>query len=80
MPTITVKNVPDELYERLKEAARAHRRSINREILVCIEQAVGPRRVEAEVRLAEARQLREQTAPYRLSDQEFSQVKAAGRP
>lgn len=37
MPTLNIKNVPDELYRRLKERAREHRRSINREAIVCLE-------------------------------------------
>ena len=40
MATITVKNIPDELYERLKCVAEINRRSINSEIIVCIENAV----------------------------------------
>ena len=36
MPSITVKNVPADLYERLKQSAQANCRSINAEILVCI--------------------------------------------
>ncbi|NBD34139.1 MAG: Arc family DNA-binding protein, partial [Cyanobacteria bacterium] len=30
--TITVKNLPDDIYERLKEAAKANQRSINSEV------------------------------------------------
>ena len=38
MPTtLTLKNVPDDIYERLKLAAQAHRRSINSEVIVCLE-------------------------------------------
>ena len=37
MPTITVKNIPDDIYERLKEVAGANHRSINREMIVCLE-------------------------------------------
>jgi len=33
MATVTVENIPDELYERLKASARANRRSINSEII-----------------------------------------------
>jgi len=45
MPTITVKNIPDELYERLKEVASANRRSINSEIIISIEHHVGANRI-----------------------------------
>ena len=38
MASITVKNIPDELYARLKAVAESNRRSINGEIIVCIEQ------------------------------------------
>jgi plasmid stability protein len=42
--TITLKNVPDELYERLKAAAKAHHRSINSEAILCLESALAPRK------------------------------------
>jgi len=46
MPTITVKNIPTELYELLKQSAAANRRSINSEILTCIERAVRGRKAD----------------------------------
>lgn len=79
MATITVKNIPDDLYERLKRAARANRRSINSEIIVCIERSVGPQKVDPEQLIARAREFRVQTADYRITDDEFSDAKAAGR-
>ncbi len=36
MPTLNIKNVPDDLYERLKERAEVHRRSINKEAILCL--------------------------------------------
>jgi len=80
MATITVKNVPPELYEKFKELAKANRRSINSEVIVCIERAVRARRVDPEAALARARQLREATAGYGTSDEEFDAAKRAGRP
>ena len=80
MPAITVKNIPQDLYERLKESAEAHRRSINSEIIVCIEQAVGYRKVDPGAMIAAARQLREKTTGYEITDEAFSQAKEAGRP
>jgi plasmid stability protein len=78
--TITVKNIPAELYERLKIAAQAHRRSVNSEIIVCIEQAVAAHPVEPEAQLARARQLRQLTHAAPITDAEFNRAKAAGRP
>lgn len=80
MPTITVKNIPPELYERLKQAAAANHRSLNSEIIVCIEQVVGSSKIQPEEILARARKLREKTANYPITDEEFLQAKSAGRP
>ena len=40
MPTPYVENVPDELYEALRERARAHRKSITSEVLTLLEENV----------------------------------------
>ena len=52
MPTITVKNIPTDLYELLKQSAAANRRSINSEIITCIERAVSGRKANPEILLA----------------------------
>lgn len=57
MPTVTVKNIPAEVYEKLKKAAEINHRSINSEIIACIERAVSNREIDPEVVLAEARRL-----------------------
>lgn len=80
MPSITVKNIPPDLYERLKQSARANRRSINGEIIVCIERAVSPQRVDPETVIARARELRERSAAYRITDEALNAAKGAGRP
>jgi plasmid stability protein len=56
--TLTLKNIPDELHERLKASAAAHRRSLNGEAIVCLETVLMGRRVDAEERVARARGLR----------------------
>ena len=42
MPTLHVRNVPTELYERLRQEAAASRRSINAETIEILRQALGP--------------------------------------
>jgi len=79
MPAITVKNIPPELYEKFKELAKANRRSINSEVLLCMEQAVEGRPRDAEEIIARARQVRELTARYLISDEELTQAKREGR-
>ena len=39
--TLTIKNVPEEIADRLKERARNHHRSLQGELMALIEEAVG---------------------------------------
>jgi len=80
MPTITVKNIPVEVYEKLKRAAEMSHRSLNSEIIACIERAVCSQAVNPDLLLANARKLREKTADHPITNREFAQAKAAGRP
>ena len=80
MPTLTLKNIPDDLYAQLKEYARINRRSINSEIILCIEKTIRSNRVNPETVLTKARNLREATSQYTITDDEFDQAKTAGRP
>jgi antitoxin FitA len=81
MSSFTVKNIPDELYAQLRQLAAANHRSINSEIIVCIERSVGSRSIaEVETVLAEARKLRELIKDHPITDAEFNEAKRAGRP
>ena len=71
MATITIKEIPDELYAFLKETAKRNRRSINSEVIYVIEQAVRSRRVDAEYAIARARELRALTADHPISIDEI---------
>jgi hypothetical protein len=79
MPTITVKNIPADLYERLKQSAEVNHRSINSEIIVCIERAVRSRKINPETVLARAHKLREKTLDHPITDDDFTQAKVIGR-
>lgn len=81
MPTtLTLKNIPDELYERLRLAADAHRRSLNSEALVCLETVLAPARMASGERLARARRLRAELAPARFRARDIDALKKQGRP
>jgi len=80
VPALTIKNIPDELYDRLKEAARTHRRSLNSEILYCVERMLAPYRLDVSDHIANARKLREKTAAYTLTDELLNAAKNDGRP
>ncbi|MDD5095523.1 MAG: Arc family DNA-binding protein [Dehalococcoidia bacterium] len=80
MPTITVKNIPSDLYERLKQSAAENRRSINSEVIVCIEREVQVRKHEnIDDLLAKARKVRGKTSGQVLTDEKFTELKALGR-
>ena len=79
MKSFTVKNIPTDIYESLKQAAKSNRRSINSEIIFIIENAVTSKRTQPEESLVRARLFREKTANYTITDREFMEAKQAGR-
>jgi antitoxin FitA len=70
MPSITVKNIPDGLYKQLKLRAVAHHRSINSEIIVCIEEVLQNQRAEGSEYPAGTCQLKEMKKDYRTVEDE----------
>jgi len=79
MPTLTIKGLPDRLYRRLKEQAEAHRRSLNGEIIVCLERAVGAGRPDTTAWLAEARAFRQRLRIRPMTDRQLRVARRAGR-
>jgi len=57
MPTLTLKGLPEELHERLKEQAERHRRSMNSEAIMILERTLMPTRQSAEEAIAKAEAL-----------------------
>ena len=80
MPSITVRDIPVDLYERLKASAETNRRSLNSEIIICIEKAIGSTVIDTEDVLRRARTLRELTSDYHLTDEALKEAKEGGRP
>lgn len=80
MPTLTIKGLPDALYRRLKERADAHRRSLNREVIVCLEQATALPVVDPQTWLTDAARLRARLALPPLTERRLRHVKTSGRP
>ncbi|MDZ7918385.1 MAG: hypothetical protein U5O16_42335 [Rhodococcus sp. (in: high G+C Gram-positive bacteria)] len=59
MPTtITLKGIPDELYQRLKSSAAASHRSLNGEAIACLESVLMPRKATADQHLSAIRAIR----------------------
>ena len=81
MPTtLTLKNIPDEIYDRLKAAAEMHRRSLNSEAIVCLETVLAPVKVATSERLARARQLRAALGTRKFRTRDIDLAKRQGRP
>ena len=80
MTTFTVKNIPPDLYKKLKMSADMNRRSINSEIIICIEKTVDSQAIDSEKLLYKARKLRSHTANHPVTNQELTQIKSVGRP
>lgn len=81
MPTtLTLKNIPDAVYERLKAAAATHRRSMNSEAIVCLEAVLMPTKLAPSERLARARELRAALTRQTFLASDIDLAKQQGRP
>jgi len=81
MPTtLTLKNIPDEVYQRLKASAEQHRRSLNSEAIVCLESVLLPGRIDPGERLARARALRAALQGTGFEARAVDAMKREGRP
>ncbi|MDO4724807.1 MAG: Arc family DNA-binding protein [Comamonadaceae bacterium] len=78
--TLTLKNIPDEVYERLKAAAEAHRRSLNNEAIVCLQTVLMPAQASVQERLQRAQALRQRLAGQDFAPAEIAALRREGRP
>jgi plasmid stability protein len=79
MPAITIKNLPDALYDRLKAAAKIHHRSINSEVIAALEHSLAAHRTDPDSQLASIRALRNQLRIAPLDPAEIADAIKAGR-
>jgi antitoxin FitA len=77
--TLTLKNIPDEVYERLKTSAELHRRSLNSEAIVCLESVLMPGRTSPAERIARARAIRATLRKGKFRVRDIDAMKRAGR-
>ena len=64
MATLTIKNMPDALYERLRTQAQRQRRSMNQEAIFCIERVVSGYDFDEEALQADIQAFREEYGTY----------------
>lgn len=79
MATITIKNIPEELYEQIKVQAKNNHRSINKEIISIMERAFAIPPIDVQATLERTRKIRELTAHYIIADEEMTKWKKEGR-
>jgi plasmid stability protein len=77
--TLTLKNIPDEIYTSLKNLAAAHRRSLNSEAINCLESVLVHHKISPAERLERARALRSglRKTAFRIAD--LDKLKRLGR-
>jgi plasmid stability protein len=80
MPTtLTLKNIPDEIYTRLKALAAANRRSLNSEAITCLESVLLQNKISPAERLERARELRSGLPRRGFRTADFDKLKRLGR-
>jgi len=79
MSTITIKGLPDDLYERIKKRAAENRRSVNSEIIVCLERFLRNKRLDPKTFLNRVDRLRERVRLPPLTDEILRAAKEEGR-
>ena len=79
--TLTLKNIPDAVYDRLKLSAQQNRRSLNSEAIVCLEAVLLPTRLTSDDHLASARAFRASLpSKANFSAADIDATKHEGRP
>ena len=80
MAAITLKNIPEKLYEQIKLSAELHRRSINNEIIACLERELLVSCVSVDERISRARELRSRSSGDKISTRDIAAAIRSGRP
>ena len=77
---LTLINIPDTVYERLRAAAKTHRRSLSSEAIACLESVLLPTKEASSDRLSRARALRAVLPPGEFHPHDLDDHKHEGRP
>jgi len=76
---ITIRDIPDDVYEKIKKQAELHHRSINSEVIVYLKKLVKSIRRDPDQVISRAKKLK-QKAKGTVSMDEIQQVIDQGRP
>lgn len=78
MSTITLKDVPKKLHHSLKEQAKAHGRSLNKEVIATLEASLSGNNINTADLINQARLVRECTPVY-MTAKDLDAYKNDGR-
>lgn len=76
---ITIKGIPDEVYQKLKLQAERHHRSVNSEVIMTLKKSLLSTKHDPEVLIERARKLKKR-AKGSLSIKEIQEAIDQGRP
>jgi antitoxin FitA len=79
MPNFLIRDIPEGIYHRLKEAAQMNQRSLNKEIVARLEATLHRRRLPPDEFLRQIRELRSQQKGE-VTIEEIDAAKREGRP
>ncbi len=80
MPALTIKNIPEDLYNELKLVAEQNHRSINSEVIVCLKRSLLPTKASPEETIAQIQALRAQIKPDGITAEDIDTAINEGRP
>jgi antitoxin FitA len=80
MPSLTIKSMPKRIYRTLKQSARSHHRSMNGEILACLERTLGLALPAPQSMLSRIDEIRQSLRTSKLTDRIIRNAKGIGRP
>lgn len=80
MTALTIKNIPESLYEELKRTAKAHRRSINNEVIVLLEEKLMPKKRSPEEWITAAQNIRAKIPKGSITEEDIENAINEGRP
>jgi len=80
MPNLTIKGIPDQLYKQLKHRATRNRRSLNSEVIYCLEHTMSLTTVDPEAWLVGADKLGTKLGLSLVTEESMGEAKTDGRP
>lgn len=79
MPSMTIKNIPNRIYQNLKRNARNNHRSLNGETIACLERSLGLTQPSTDAVLSGIDKLRDSLKKVNVTDRVLRSVRNEGR-